>query len=66
MSIYKSDIVVESSVDKDSDLIMHEKRVVKTYLLGIRISNYSFERTTSPYEGESVVSKSGLGFKTTK
>ncbi len=62
MALYKSDISIENKIDKESDLVMYEKRVVRTKIFGISFGSYSFERTTFPYEGEPVVKQNKLGF----
>jgi len=63
MPIYRSDVVVVNSIDKETDLVMYEKRTVETSVLGINFGTYTFERTTSPYVGEKVLKSKTMGFK---
>jgi len=66
MAFWKSKIVMESSVDKTTDIIMSEKRIASKYLFGIKFAEFEIERDTTAYEGEPIKQSNTLGFKSKK
>jgi len=62
VSIYASDVFVDTIVDSKSDIIIREDRYVDKYILGIKIASYKFKRNTNK-EDVGVGKSSEMGFK---